>query len=130
MVFYLFYQLLLLLIFYLIVKWEYSENRWLSGFYLIFYTIIFSLSILYIIYYIYRNDCRLNFILIEILNLNLNLTLFIYLLISFLIKIPIYLFHGSLLNAHIKALYYVSITLASIILKFEGYGILRLIIIF
>ena len=50
--------------------------------------------------------------------------------INFKIKIPIYLFHGSLLNAHIKALYYVSITLASIILKFEGYGILRLIIIF
>ena len=55
-----------------------SENHWLSGFYLIFYTIIFSLPILYIIYYyIYWIDCRLNFILIEILNLNLNIILFI-----------------------------------------------------
>ena len=35
-----------------------------------------------------------DFILIEILNLNLNMILFIYLLISFLVKIPIYLFHG------------------------------------
>ena len=62
LLFYLFYEFGLLLIFYLVVKWGYSENRWLSGFYLIFYTMIFSLPILYIIYYIYWNDCRLNFI--------------------------------------------------------------------
>ena len=110
LLFHLFYELVLLLTFYLIVKWKYSENHWLSGLCLIFYIIIFLLSILYIIYSINWNNCRLNFILIEILNLNLNLILFIYLLISFLIKIPIYVFYDWLLNARVEALYYLSIT--------------------
>lgn len=39
------------LIFYIVVKWGYRENRWLSGlFYLIFYTIIFFFIIHFTLY--------------------------------------------------------------------------------
>nr|WGM80982.1 NADH dehydrogenase subunit 4 [Apis cerana] len=130
LVFYLFYEFGLLLIFYMVVKWGYSENRWLSGFYLMFYTMIFSLPMLYIIYYLYWLSSSLNFMLMEMMNLKLNLLLFIYLLMSFLVKIPIYLFHGWLLKAHVEAPYYGSMILASIMLKLGGYGMMRLMFIY
>lgn len=48
----LFYELGLLLIFYIVVKWDYKENRWLSGFYLIIYTTVFFTNIVYYILYL------------------------------------------------------------------------------
>nr|AHC32073.1 NADH dehydrogenase subunit 4 [Apis andreniformis] len=130
LVFYLFYEMSLLLIFYMVVEWGYSENRWLSGFYLMFYTMVFSLPMLYIIYYIYSIEFSLMFLLMEFINFELYYLMFIYLLMSFLVKIPLYMFHGWLLKAHVEAPYYGSMILASIMLKLGSYGMLRLMMIF
>nr|BBC20699.1 NADH dehydrogenase subunit 4 [Apis nuluensis] len=130
LVFYLFYELDLLLIFYLIAKWGYSENPWLSNLINILYNNFFINYIMYYLLYLLNCSSSLNFMLIEKLNLNLNLMLFMYLLMSFLVKIPIYLLHGWLLKTHVEAPYYGSMILASIMLKLGGYGMLWLMKIF
>lgn len=100
----------------------------------ILFNILYNSFFFIYIINVYWIQCRLIFLLIEIVNLDLYLLLFIYLLISFLVKISLYIFYGWLLNAHVEAFYY-SIILASIILYYikiiyERYEILWLIIIF
>lgn len=128
--FYFIYESRLLLIFYIIMEWGYSEDRVLSAFYLIFYTLIFSLPILYLIFKLINFSYRINFFILEILIIKFDKFGFLYLLISFLVKIPIYLFHGWLIKAHVEASFFRSIILASVILKLGRYGILRFLIVF
>lgn len=128
--FYFIYESRLLLIFYIIIEWGYREDRVLAAFYLIFYTLVFSLPILYLTFKLVEFNGRINFCLIELLSMSFDDFGFIYLFISFLVKIPIYIFHGWLIKAHVEASFFRSIILASIILKLGRYGILRLIIMF
>nr|DBA43970.1 TPA: ND4 [Bombus confusus] len=130
LMFYFMFESSLLLIFYVIMEWGYSENRVLASFYLMFYTLIFSLPMLYFIFQILNKIGNLNFLYLEMMNLKMDLFNFMYMLMSFLIKIPIYLFHGWLLKAHVEAPFFGSMILASIMLKLGSYGMLRFIFMF
>lgn len=130
LIFYFIYESRLLLIFYIIIEWGYSEDRILSAFYIIFYTLVFSLPILYLIFKLIEFTCRINFNIMEILILKIDSFNFLYLLISFLVKIPVYMLHGWLIKAHVEASFFRSIILASVILKLGRYGLLRFLLIF
>lgn len=130
LIFYFMYESRLLLIFYIVMEWGYREDRILAAFYLIFYTLVFSLPILYLIFKILESRGRIIFFFLEIKKFKFDYFNFVYLLISFLIKIPIYIFHGWLIKAHVEASFFRSIILASVILKLGRYGMLRLILIF
>nr|YP_010934961.1 NADH dehydrogenase subunit 4 [Bombus filchnerae]QTZ18842.1 NADH dehydrogenase subunit 4 [Bombus filchnerae]WKW52609.1 NADH dehydrogenase subunit 4 [Bombus filchnerae] len=130
LIFYFMYEFSLLLIFFMIMEWGYTEDRVLSSFYLMFYTLIFSLPMLYLIFKILDLEGSMIFFFLELMNLELDKFNYIYLLMSFLVKIPMYLFHGWLVKAHVEASFFSSMILASIMLKLGSYGMLRLIFMF
>nr|DBA43489.1 TPA_asm: ND4 [Bombus cullumanus] len=130
LMFYFFYESSLLLIFYMIMKWGYSEDRILAAFYLMFYTLLFSLPMLFFIFKLLELNGSMFFFLLELINIEFDKFSFIYLLMSFLVKIPMYMFHGWLIKAHVEASFFSSMILASIMLKLGSYGMLRLILLF
>uniref|UniRef100_UPI003D53E44E NADH dehydrogenase subunit 4 n=1 Tax=Geniotrigona thoracica TaxID=395500 RepID=UPI003D53E44E len=128
--FYFMFESSLLIIFYMIMKWGYGEMRFNSSFYLMFYTLIFSLPMLYIMFNILMLFNTMNFYILEMINFfYINEFKFLYLIMSFLVKIPIYMIHSWLLKAHVEASFFSSMILASVMLKLGGYGMMRLMFI-
>nr|ARX96609.1 NADH dehydrogenase subunit 4 [Xylocopa appendiculata] len=129
--YYLMFEVGVMIMFYMILEWGSSSNRVLASFYMLFYTMIFSLPSLFIMFYIYKLFGSFSFKIMELLNNEyMDLFIIMYFIFMFLVKIPMYLFHQWLLKAHVEAPYYVSMILASIMLKLGSYGLLRMMMIF
>lgn len=130
-IFYFAFESRLILIFLIIIKWGLGEIRKLARFYLLYYTIFFSLP--FIVLIIDLNEFYFIRIIyyIEILKINyLNNYLFLFFIFTLFVKIPIYILHSWLLKAHVEAPVIGSIILAGILLKLGVYGLIRFITIF
>lgn len=126
-IFYLYFESRIIPTLFLIFGWGYQPERFISGLYLLFYTLFASFPLLLRIFYIYNFNFTLSFFLIV---LDINNFLYLSLVLAFLVKIPISFVHFWLPKAHVEAPVSGRIILAGVLLKLGGYGLYRVFFFF
>ena len=130
LMFYFFFEIRLVIVYIIILKWGLGLMRLISSYYFMFYTLFFSLPLLVFILFVSYDFSTSIILTLEFENIFINYFLYLYICIGFILKVPIYIFHGWLLKAHVEAPVFGSMVLASILLKLGTYGMLRFLIIF
>nr|YP_010035830.1 NADH dehydrogenase subunit 4 [Brontispa longissima]QQQ89068.1 NADH dehydrogenase subunit 4 [Brontispa longissima]UAJ48101.1 NADH dehydrogenase subunit 4 [Brontispa longissima]URQ17584.1 NADH dehydrogenase subunit 4 [Brontispa longissima] len=127
MLFYIFFEISLIPLLFIILGWGYQPERLLAGMYLMFYTLLFSLPMMVALFYIYFQGFSL-----MIFNLGIVESGFMYMLIVFvfLVKMPMFMIHLWLPKAHVEAPVAGSMILAGVMLKLGGYGLIRFLKLF
>nr|WRK21409.1 NADH dehydrogenase subunit 4 [Acostemma sp.] len=125
---YMYFEFVLIPLTILILGWGYQPERLLSGLYLIFYTLFASLPLLMLIIYMYN---ILGSSFFDYLCMQSSFFFeHLFILMAFLVKLPMFMFHFWLPKAHVQAPISGSMILAGLMLKIGGYGLIRIMFIY
>jgi NADH-quinone oxidoreductase subunit M len=130
--FYIFWDAMLVPMYFLIGIWGY-ERRIYASIKFILYTmagsVLMLLAILFLAYVHYTSHGVYSFDLLKLYQLNLTLNqqfwLFLAFALAFAIKVPLFPFHTWLPDAHVEAPTAGSVILAGVMLKMGTYGLVR-----
>nr|AQM39925.1 NADH dehydrogenase subunit 4 [Oecanthus rufescens] len=128
LMFYIFFEASLVPTLLLILGWGYQPERIQAGIYLLFYTLFASMPLLISILYIYNCYGMLTMMSFYKLE-NISFLFYLSMIMAFLVKMPIFLFHLWLPKAHVEAPVSGSMILAGVLLKLGGYGIMRVFVL-
>lgn len=132
LLFYIFFESVLVPLFIIILTWGASQSRIRAAFLLFLYTLFGSLfmllAIMTILYYLGSTDFQL--ISLSEISLESQKWLWLAFFLAFAIKTPIWPLNTWLIKAHVEAPLAGSIILAGTILKLASYGYIRVLIPF